>query len=497
MLEPRTYEGRWWLPDDPDDKVTGTLHFSQDDIQLELMGAFRQAVSLSVPAPGEVVAFGRDFGRLPDQPRITGVIRGEQFVSLEQCTGFGVEAMIPARGDHDLTTTTYRPRFVLVGARYEPDEEVLFDEVSVRFSDLEIWVARSGFSQSELTYGDGGVTAVTVKYQQLDPIEVRIDDDTALRVEFPWSSGALAGFRTESRITQGASFRLRFGTPGNIERALTYVTQLRGFLALAVGRPIRVLAVTGYHNAEVETRAGVPSDRPVRPIDVELLYRLVGLPDEPKRKLYPDEMLFTLRDAEPRLEEILRTWFSQQELLGPVLVRYFHLVHTTPSSRESEFENLVRVLETHHRRTHGPADRNDEYLARLDRILSAVADEEDRAWLEGELVFSHEPKLRDRLREVLGRCPVVLEKLVGSRTRIKSFIGKVVQTRNYETHLDPTNEAGALSGAHLVTVVYQLRCLVQMTLLLDIGFTCEQIDAMFDGMSRRYDEVAHLREQST
>jgi hypothetical protein len=496
MLEAREYEGVWWLPDAPDDGVTGTLYFSQEDIQLELMGAFNAAVS--VPEPGQVVSFGSDFGRLPDQARITGVIRGDQYVSLERCTGFGVEAMLPARNEYDIRTTTYRPRFVLVGARYDMDEEVVFDEVSVRFSDLDTWVARSGFDP-QVTYGESGVTSVTVTYTQLDPIEVRIDEDTKLKIEFPWSWSGHAQHMTESRIKQEASFRFCFGTPANIERALTYVTQLRGFVALAVGRPIRLLRVSGVHNnAEIELGPGAPppGTSPSRKLAVELLYRLIGLPDEPKRPLYLGEMLFTLTDAEPRLEEILTTWFSQQEHLGPILVRYFHLVHTTPSSRESEFENLVRVLETHHRRTHGSAERDDEYVDRLDRILSAVEDEDDREWLEGQLEFSHEPKLRDRLRDVVERCPTISGKLVGSRTRIKSFIGRVAQTRNYETHLDPTNEAGALSGAKLVTAVYQLRCLVEMTLLLDIGFTCEQIDSMFGGMSDRYAEVAHMRDQS-
>ena len=346
MLEPREYEGYWWLPDDPDDKVTGTLSFSQDDIRLELLGAFKSVVAAKVPKAGQVIAFGSDFGRLPDQARITGVIRGHDYVSLEECTGFSPEAMLPPRSDLDITTTSYRPRFVLVGAGYDVREEVAFDEVSMRFSDLETWVDRSGFDQKAV-FGESGMSSVTVTYEQLDPIEVRIDEDTALKIEFPWSWSGHARHMTESRITQGASFRLLFGTPANLERALTYVTQLRSFLALAVGRPIRVLRVYGLHQANPAGAYQPSGAAPPRHIEVELLFRLVGLPAEPERKPYPDEMLFTLRDAEPRLEEILTTWFNQHERLGPVLVRYFHLVHTTPSSRESEFENLVRVLETH------------------------------------------------------------------------------------------------------------------------------------------------------
>jgi ApeA N-terminal domain 1/Apea-like HEPN len=498
MLDSREYEGYWWLPERPDDKVVGTLYFSQDDVRLELLGAF----SDSPAEPDEEGAAGREvtvvragFGELPDRDRIIGIIRGQQFVTLERCQGFGVSLGIgPLPVESGLTTTTYRPGFVLVGARYDPDEDVAFDEVSMRFSDLEMWAGRSGLTQ-DFAIEDGHIKSVQVNYTPLDPIEVRIDDDATLKIEFPWGHGGTPRF--EAHITQAASFRVCFDTPASIERALTYVTQLRGFLALAVGRPIRVLSVTGHHNPD-------PAEEPdpftrLKPskISVELLYRMVGLPDEPTRQLRPGELLFTLDDALPRLEEILKTWFEQQEHLGPVLLRYFHLVHNPVSSREQEFESLVRVLETHHRRVHGAAGVDEAHRARLDRIYSGIEDEDDQKWLKSKLAFSHEPTLRDRLRDVVDRCPTISATLIGSAEEIAAFIKLAGDTRNYETHLDPSLEGKSASGVELVALVYQLRALVQMTLLLDIGFTCDQIDTTFAGMTRRYAEVQNLREQSS
>lgn len=32
------YAGHWWLPENPDNKVSGTLIFSKDGIKLELIG---------------------------------------------------------------------------------------------------------------------------------------------------------------------------------------------------------------------------------------------------------------------------------------------------------------------------------------------------------------------------------------------------------------------------------------------------------------------------
>jgi hypothetical protein len=42
MLEERKFEGYWWRPSEPENKVPGTLSFSQSDVRLELLGAFEE-----------------------------------------------------------------------------------------------------------------------------------------------------------------------------------------------------------------------------------------------------------------------------------------------------------------------------------------------------------------------------------------------------------------------------------------------------------------------
>jgi hypothetical protein len=177
-----------------------------------------------------------------------------------------------------------------------------------------------------------------------------------------------------------------------------------------------------------------------------------------------------------------------------VLARYFHLVHTPPTSREQEFENLTRVLETHDRVVAGPAAKTAEHLERLETILSSVP-EEQREWLENRLEYSHEPTLSQRLKIALARCPEIATRVVGNSDARSSFARKVSLTRNYETHLDPGNRDEAAQGAELVALTYQLRALVEMTLLLEIGFSCEEIAAIFERQDVRYRQIEALRAQ--
>jgi len=102
--------------------------------------------------------------------------------------------------------------------------------------------------------------------------------------------------------------------------------------------------------------------------------------------------------------------------------------------------------------------------------------------------------LANRLKDALDRCPAITARVIGSSKKRKSFIRKVTATRNYEMHLDPDGRAAAAVSARLVTLTFQLRVLVEMTLLLEIGFTCDEIAAIFDRESSRLSRVDHFRE---
>ncbi len=501
VLESRDIQGYWWLPFMPDGKVPGTLHFSQADIGLELLGGFAHSLeetndeesgdeeSNADERPREVVLALDSF--IKYQPRISGVAQNGRPVTLERCNGRSLQLGFP-----QFASSTYGPQFVLVGASYDGDEEALFDEIAIRLSDLDVWARTSGFDQ-RIIFDDESRTQVTKLEMTFTPpedIEAQLGDGTTLKIGFPWTWSGQRPVTTESHITQAATLRLLFDKPANIERSLSYVAQLRNFFSLAVGRPIRVLSVRGFHNPPPDTTADPLTGTWPRPIEVEILYRLVGLPEPADRELHPAEMLFTLADIYPTLDKILSAWFAKQELLGPVLARYFHLIHTPPTSLEHEFETLVRVLETHHRRTMGAAPVTPEHMERMASILAAVP-EEHRDWLEKRLRYSHEPTLAERLQAVLDRCPDVTARVVGnSSKKRRSFIRKVTSTRNYEVHLDPTGQAAAAQGARLLTLNKQLRPLVEMTLLRELGLSCDQTAALFQRESRRYHEIEHLRE---
>ena len=481
MLEEREFEGYWWRPSDPDNRIPGTLKFSQDEIRLELLGAFEEI------KPGPI-------GGTDDEPRILGLSKDRKKITLERCLGLGQRINLPG-----FTVTTYGPHMGLVGAWYEPDEQVRFDEVYARFSDLDTWAVSSGFGHEMHWDAEGkSVTKLDVSYTPPEAVEVPLDDETSLSIVWQWTWSGLKEVTTESRLGQAASFKVSFADAASLERSLEYVGRLRNFLCLGVGRPIQVLSVSGIHLPPEHPEPADPFTKAPPPQrSVEVLYRLVSQTDDAKRDLFVHEMLFSLGDAYPRLEEIVRTWFDRQEIFGPVFNRYFYIVHNQHMAREIQFESFIRALETYHRRSSDATDvSHEEHEGRLEAILSSVPSEH-RDWLEKKLAYSNELSLARRLKATLARCPSVTDRLIGtSREDKKSFVRKVVTTRNYEIHLDPDNEAAAATGIELVVLVYQLRTLVEMTLLLDLGFSGEEVTGIFDRI-RRYEQVDGLKKAAT
>ena len=476
-MDEREFEGYWWRPSDPDNKVPGRLLFSQaGENQLVLLGSFDGLK----PGP---------FGQLDDEPRLHGVTKDRKIVTLDRCLGLGQAYNHPG-----FPVTTYRPHTLLVGAWYNSEEEVRFDEVYIRLTELDTWAVASGFGH-EMYFDESrkDVTKLDVSYTPPPPIEIPVDGETLLSIAWAWTWSGLQEVTTETRLGQAASFKLAFAGGETMERCLEYVFRLRNFLSLAVGRPIRILSVTGVDVPAADAEPDPFTKAPPQRQSIDVLYRLAGDHDEPKRQLRLDEMLFTLADALPRLEEIFKAWFEHHDVLGPVFNRYFYIVHNRYMAREIQFESYVRALETYHRRKTRATDiPTEEHEARIAEILDSVPTGH-RGWLENKLAYGNEPSLSRRLKETLGRCPMVTARAIGgSRGEQKGFVRKVVQTRNYEVHLDPDNEQDAATGLEIVVLAYQLRILIESVLLLDLGFSDEDLEVIFDRV-RRFEQVDHLK----
>jgi hypothetical protein len=220
-----------------------------------------------------------------------------------------------------------------------------------------------------------------------------------------------------------------------------------------------------------------------RSIGVNIFFQLPHLPEV--KEAHPAEMLFTLADARDRFAQLVQNWFAKQQLLRPVFDLYFGAIYNRHAFLEQRFLSLTQAIETYHRRTSSatelPAEQHDR---RIDEILAETPDEH-RSWLSNKLMYSNELSLRKRPKDLLTRCPEVVGKLLNEKT----FVHDVLTARNYLTHYDPSLEEKAPTGLDLYPLTVQLQTLVEICLLLELGFDCKEVDGLFERVNR-YREVS-------
>ncbi|KRG11823.1 hypothetical protein ACA29_13705 [Lederbergia galactosidilytica] len=172
----------------------------------------------------------------------------------------------------------------------------------------------------------------------------------------------------------------------------------------------------------------------------------------------------------------MNNWFSKSKKLEPVIDLYLTInYHRT--SLERHFLNLVQALEAYHRLTKiNHVLPKKEHTARIQSIVSSLP-EEHQKWVKDSLAFSNEPRLHDRMEELL--TPAVKTKSpdfeakyyhlfrLPNKEKI-DIIRDIKNTRNYNTHFDEKLLRKSLKGEELFQLVLLLKAMIEFYLLTEL-----------------------------
>jgi hypothetical protein len=486
VIETYEYVGYWWVaeeeagfPTDTSDRLSGTLTIKRGKAELVVLGSFgHEALDSS----------GTAFSPAPaDVPRILGFSTTGKSITLEDCTRTDFELNFPG-----VPTTTYRPRVVLIDAWIGKEDPIVFDEISIRTSHLDMWVGISGFSETigggEQTGGSRSPYSIDVHFEEPTSLRVPLDHGEEAAINFGFRHSGMQPVTTGASLTQTDSLHLRFATSQPLEQVFVRAGQLRNFLTLAIGRPETILSVRGFKDDFV--RRGAESRQPIT-----LLWEIPHNPDPPNRLLHPIQMLFTLPQAD--LSDVMKAWFERQNLFEPVLNLYFGMLYHPDISIDIRFLTYAQAIETYDFRRRDPLEIPKlEHRRRLKAIFDG-APEEWRDWLKSRLAGSNFRTLDKRVRDVLAECPTVSAKIVGaSSVDLDAFVTRFKRSRNYYTHYTPALERHAARGIELYAMTIQLRAIIEMSLLRELGFSCEAIDGILTRVER-YAQILHAKEAAS
>jgi hypothetical protein len=447
-MEEFEYQGYWWLPDEPEDKVPGTLKFDPiEGTTLNLLGVLEGLEGLqTAPQPALILGMSSD-GRS---------------ITLQDCSRIGATISFPG-----YPISTWTANRVLVGAHFDAEDDVGFERLIVHYFHLNEWAGVSGFDHVSFAQPPEAAP-IRIEHNLPDPITVSVGRDMDITLDFEAKLNLAPRPVVEAGVVQNAYFTIKFPRRKPLDELLETVYYLQNFLSLGVGVPVYPQAVLGA--------LGPPEEA----VLVEIYYRPLGRTDSARRVL-PAEMLFAREDLPGGLDRSLNDWFEKAENLEPVYQLYFGLMYDPRTYPRYQFLGLMQALEAYHRRTTDTRDLpEEEHERRIDSILEA-APEEYRDWLEKKLAYSNEPNLRKRLKEIFGMYPESVAFIVGDRSKDRQrFIDKIGNTRNYLTHHDESLKRKAARGEELIQIIRKLRSLLKVCLLGKIGFEDTQIkDRLF------------------
>lgn len=425
---PLRLDGEWYLPQRPDHRLTGVLFFKRDRLQLKLAGSFRE----------------KAFNEFEDFPVILG-----QTTSGKKCTLRGCFEVRRSGGLSSPMRSLITANVLYLGLHFDPADEPCFSSVRVEYRGLGVWLNQKPISVDWPRDGSTSVVATCVA-----PPERRFE------VHAISTALAIAG-SVQSR-GGGEFVRLRHTphidvfpeVPQDLRWYHDILIELGWLFTLLSWNPIGIDRLTidlGQLNAAT---VHWPHRRPPS-----------------KRRLHGPYMLLSARQLDESLDSLINRWFQERESFRSCRALLAESMHSKGSYLYERFLNLVQAFESYSRaRGEGVYLSKEDYepiRLRIGAAIPAALDAELRRSIVGKIEHAYEYSLRRRLGEQLDRFESETSKLLVPKPQ--KFIGRVVDTRNYLTHLDDSSRAKALEGESLFWATEQLKLCLACLFMMDLG----------------------------
>lgn len=440
------YKGVWFLPENPDKQVAGTLKFSPTEgAILELIGSFKGIEKMN---------------QLTEQDIILGYC-GKR-ITLYECRE--IRSQI---GTDTVQSSNFYAQAVFLDVHFQKKEDVKFKKLAAHYLHLDEWVYITGFEIFRPT----GVKGITVNYTLPNQIPISEYEGCKIAIEIKATGPTLPPPQRELKIKEKTFITIESPEEKPFEEHMKMADRIQNLLSLAAINPSRPEILYGYTKAYTVEKENVV----IYPA-IEAVMRL-AFPAEAQKPLMPHEMLFNYSDIKEKTNTVFQNWLKKQKNLKPVFDLYFSTLYNPHLDLENEFLNIVQALESYHRRTMKNYDLpENEHKKRVEAILNGTP-QEHKEWLVEGLEYSNEPRLRKRLEEILEQISDATEKTVQGS---KSFIQKVIDTRNYLTHYDEKLKGKAAIGQKLYRLTLKLKMLLEIVFLKELGLQKESIKSLIE-----------------
>lgn len=452
--------GFFWLPEDEENKLPGTLSISEGGrIELEVVGYFHGI---------KEVFNNEDI----DIERILGHVEKDGLVTLENC--FYIKTNFAFDGVSKSTIFVHK---VLSGAIWSQGEIVTFNTFSFAVDYLDEWLGITGITIDN----DWKQNNVTVHFELPERRSFYLDNGMSLEVCFACSIPSIIAIK-EATITQRAYFRLVSEEECKLDEFTSVAFKIVNLMCFAMDEVV-VMQDVSATSSELQRTLNNGEQYPEK---ISIYYQSIPY-SEKTPKIFKHKMLFTFKAIENNAQRVFNNWLNAYEYLSPALGLYFSIKVDAHKYFDGKFLALAQGLETYHRRTSSETLMAQEDFDNLVSEILAKCPKEHTTWLRDRLHYGNELSLRQRIKKIIEPFKTHF----GSNKERKELITSIVNTRNYLTHYEDSLKEYSAKGGDLWILCLRMEAIFNLHFLKMLGFTDEEINQIIKTGTSLQEKLEH------
>jgi len=449
--------GYWWLPENEDNKVPGTLEYSRlgDTRNLKLSGTFR---------PNQIMPSTEIF------PVVHGFLKDGTSVSLLKC-------VVSDRHMGGITSDSYNCSAIVYGTHIDNAEQSVFSSGRVLFTMLQEWVAKPPF-EMEMQISNtpqSGPIKYSVHFRPKAFSEFELSSIRS-RLAIDWKAN-MPGSPLGNRVSLRHMYFIKLSPEGlqGISWYLERFQELRCLLTLLIGEPI-------YFASIDLSKPAKDKDKDRRDLNAQLYSQFYGITKKPGK--FSPGAIFKMLAPYPIVEEkhpdVFNRWFLDYPQLMTAYATFFSALLLDEITLEHRFLTLMQAIESFHRHTRqNEYMLPDEYRTQIEPAIAAAIPEakaDGKPLPEGlkdallsRIRFGNEYSLRKRIYDLLSSMDPGAVKLLTTDNNV--FVSSIVDVRNRLTHRTKDSpQLDAVSIAKLYKSCDQIEMMMIMLIMDRLEF---------------------------
>ncbi|WP_326753823.1 hypothetical protein OIE73_20210 [Streptomyces hirsutus] len=455
-MNERTWRGKWWDADRPENKIPGTLRCTEEgDLRLELIGGIDITTRIKLPA-GNVYAVSEGSR---DVPMIHGISNNEEFTLLSNTALHTGNQLF---GNGDILKQDWSSNRALRGVHLSSLDEPIFIRGHLRLERLLHWSNRSSLEVAIKRGEEGRITERSAGVRDVEPaIAIYSDIQILLRIlsrDFQREDDVVSNERSIS-ATEAAVLTFSPKEPVSFKGFDEIAKDMQDLLTLSTYEPCGSLNRSIIYCPFGDDRAK----------EVEVIGRQIYRTTE-KRKVRRSDFLLTIADIE--FDALVSAWLSLKGNARTACNILFGLRYISQGYVGTRLLGVASAAESMHAalRSASTPIQKSEYRRLKKKLMSAIADESDELQQFVKTGLRNNPTYYDRMVD-LASIPD------GEATRelipdIEAWARMLKNARNDLAHANErsSQDEETSRAFWLLEITYALLCLV---LLAEMGISSE------------------------